>query len=108
MLDKISKFICEGLKYSSEQGSHRLCVSLIRVKSQDCELMIILFSIILNRIIFHNPFAAKFMPTMFILIAPPAIGFISYIKLIKKHVRLLIYICQRIFIRSYLCTTKNY
>ena len=42
---------------------------------------IILFSIILNRIIFHNPFAAKFMPTMFILIAPPAIGFISYIKL---------------------------
>ncbi|QKF73169.1 tellurite-resistance/dicarboxylate transporter (TDT) family protein [Aliarcobacter faecis] len=42
---------------------------------------IILFSIILNRVIFHNPFAPKFMPTMFILIAPPAIGFISYIKL---------------------------
>lgn len=42
---------------------------------------IILFSVILNRIIFHNPFAPKFMPTLFILIAPPAIGFISYIKL---------------------------
>lgn len=42
---------------------------------------IILFSIILNRIIFHKQFAPKFMPTMFILIAPPAIGFISYIKL---------------------------
>ncbi|HKM19103.1 MAG TPA: SLAC1 anion channel family protein, partial [Aliarcobacter sp.] len=42
---------------------------------------IILFSIILNRIIFHHPFATKFMPTMFILIAPPSIGFISYIKL---------------------------
>ena len=42
---------------------------------------IILFSIILNRIIFHNQFAPKFMPTLFILIAPPAIGFISYIKL---------------------------
>ncbi|RXK07856.1 SLAC1 anion channel family protein [Halarcobacter bivalviorum] len=42
---------------------------------------IILFAIILNRIIFHNQFAAKFMPTLFILIAPPAIGFISYIKL---------------------------
>ena len=42
---------------------------------------IILFSILLNRIIFHNPFAPKFMPTLFILIAPPAIGFISYIKL---------------------------
>lgn len=42
---------------------------------------IILFSIILNRIIFHKQFAAKFMPTLFILIAPPAIGFIAYIKL---------------------------
>lgn len=42
---------------------------------------IVLFAIILNRIIFHNQFAPKFMPTLFILIAPPAIGFISYIKL---------------------------
>lgn len=42
---------------------------------------IILFSIILNRIIFHKQFAQKFMPTLFILIAPPAIGFLSYIKL---------------------------
>jgi len=42
---------------------------------------IILFAIILNRIIFHKQFAPKFMPTLFILIAPPAIGFISYIKL---------------------------
>lgn len=42
---------------------------------------IILFTIILNRIIFHKQFAAKFMPTLFILIAPPAIGFIAYIKL---------------------------
>ena len=42
---------------------------------------IILFAIILNRIIFHKQFAPKFMPTMFILIAPPAIGFLAYIKL---------------------------
>ena len=42
---------------------------------------IILFAIILNRIIFHTQFMAKFMPTLFILIAPPAVGFISYIKL---------------------------
>ena len=43
---------------------------------------IILFSIILNRIIFHKQFAPKFMPTLFILIAPPSIGFVSYIKLV--------------------------
>jgi len=42
---------------------------------------VILFSIILNRIIFHKQFAPKFMPTLFILIAPPTIGFLSYMKL---------------------------
>ncbi len=42
---------------------------------------LILFAIILNRIIFHKQFAAKFMPTLFILIAPPAIGFVAYIKM---------------------------
>jgi tellurite resistance protein len=42
---------------------------------------IVLFTINLNRIIFHNQLPAKFMPTLFILVAPPAIGFISYIKM---------------------------
>ncbi len=42
---------------------------------------IILFAILLNRIIFHNQLAIKFMPTMFILIAPPAVGFIAYYKM---------------------------
>jgi len=42
---------------------------------------IILFSVILNRIIFHNQMAVKFMPTLFILIAPPAVGFIAYYKM---------------------------
>lgn len=42
---------------------------------------IVLFAIILNRIIFHNQLASKFMPTMFILIAPPAVGFVAYFKM---------------------------
>jgi len=42
---------------------------------------IILFALLLNRIIFHNQLAQKFMPTMFILIAPPAVGFIAYFKM---------------------------
>jgi tellurite resistance protein len=44
---------------------------------------VILFSLILNRIIFHHQLAVKFMPTMFILIAPPAVGFIAYYKLFE-------------------------
>ena len=42
---------------------------------------IVLFAILLNRIIFHHQLASKFMPTLFILIAPPAVGFISYVKM---------------------------
>jgi len=42
---------------------------------------VILLAIILNRIIFHHQLAQKFMPTLFILIAPPAVAFIAYFKL---------------------------
>ncbi|HXK57227.1 MAG TPA: C4-dicarboxylate ABC transporter, partial [Gammaproteobacteria bacterium] len=33
------------------------------------------------RILFHHPIDEKLMPTLFILIAPPAVGFIAYFKL---------------------------
>ena len=42
---------------------------------------IILTAILINRIIFHHQLAGKFMPTLFIFIAPPAIGFIAYAKM---------------------------
>ncbi len=42
---------------------------------------VILFAILLNRIIFHHQLAAKFMPTMFIFIAPPSVGFLAYFKM---------------------------
>ena len=42
---------------------------------------IILFTILFNRVLFHDPLQEKLIPTFFILIAPPAVGFISYMKL---------------------------
>ncbi len=42
---------------------------------------VILFAIIFNRILFHEPIDARLLPTLFILIAPPAVGFISYVRL---------------------------
>ncbi len=45
---------------------------------------IILFSIFLNRAIFHHQLPQKFIPTLFILIAPPAIGFIAYIRIAQS------------------------
>jgi tellurite resistance protein len=44
-------------------------------------LWIVLFTIMFYRIIFHEPLMTKFLPTLFILIAPPAVGFIAYSKL---------------------------
>jgi tellurite resistance protein len=45
---------------------------------------IVLFTIIVNRLVFHHPLPAKLMPTFFILIAPPAVGFVSYLSLVGE------------------------
>lgn len=42
---------------------------------------IVLLAILVNRVFFHHPMAPKLLPTLFILIAPPAVGFIAYMKL---------------------------
>lgn len=42
---------------------------------------LVLFAIIINRVLFHNPLPERMAPTLFILIAPPAVGFLSYVKL---------------------------
>lgn len=42
---------------------------------------IVLFTIIINRVLFHNPLPERLAPTLFILIAPPAVGFLSYVRL---------------------------
>ena len=42
---------------------------------------LILTTLVINRMIFHNPIPDKLIPTMFILFAPPVIGFISLTKL---------------------------
>lgn len=55
---------------------------------------IVLKTLIFNRIIFHDPLPEKMLPTLFILIAPPAVGFVSYIKLngeLDNFARLLFY-----------------
>ncbi|MGM0623826.1 MAG: SLAC1 anion channel family protein [Campylobacterota bacterium] len=46
---------------------------------------VVFTSIVINRIIFHHQLAVKFMPTLFIFIAPPAIGFIAYMHLFDSY-----------------------
>ena len=42
---------------------------------------IVLFTIFLYRVVFHAQLPEKFIPTFFILLAPPAIGFVSYMRI---------------------------
>jgi tellurite resistance protein len=42
---------------------------------------ILLFTVIFYRVIFHNPIPERLVPTFVILVAPPAVGFIAYVRL---------------------------
>ena len=42
---------------------------------------VVVKAILVNRIIFHTPLQERLIPTLFIFIAPPAVGFISYLAL---------------------------
>lgn len=42
---------------------------------------VVLMTILFYRVFFHPPLPERLMPTLFILIAPPAVGFLAYVKL---------------------------
>lgn len=64
----------QGINYSTELSWFFFSIGII--------FWICLFTIVFYRFIFHNPLPDRLYPTFFILIAPPAVGFISYTKLI--------------------------
>ena len=42
---------------------------------------IVLLTLVMNRLIFHDPMPGRLQPTLVILIAPPAVGFLAWISL---------------------------
>lgn len=42
---------------------------------------IVLLTLVMNRLIFHEPLPARLMPTLVILIAPPAVAFVAWVRL---------------------------
>ncbi len=42
---------------------------------------LVLLTLVFNRLIFHDPIPGRLFPTMVILIAPPAVAFVSYARL---------------------------
>lgn len=62
---------------------------------------LMLFTIFLYRVIFHQPIVERRLPTFFILIAPPAVGFISYLRLngeVDNFARILYFFAVFLFI----------
>lgn len=56
---------------------------------------VVLLTIIMYRVIFHQPLPGRLIPTLFILVAPPAVGFISWLQLtgeVDAFARVLYYI----------------
>lgn len=56
---------------------------------------LVLLTIIFYRMLFHQPLPARLLPTLFILIAPPAAGFISWLELtgeLDAFARILYYV----------------
>lgn len=43
---------------------------------------LVLLTILMYRLIFHTPLPGKLVPTMFILLAPPSVGFVSWVALV--------------------------
>lgn len=64
----------QGVNYSVELSWFFFSIGIV--------FWICLFTIVFYRFIFHNPIPDKLYPTFFILIAPPAVGFVSYTKII--------------------------
>ncbi|KPP87076.1 MAG: tellurite resistance protein [Rhodobacteraceae bacterium HLUCCA08] len=42
---------------------------------------VVLLTLVMNRLMFHEPLPGKLQPTLVILIAPPAVGFVAYVNL---------------------------
>lgn len=42
----------------------------------------VLLTLVMNRLVFHDPIPARLFPTMVILIAPPSVAFVAYLQLV--------------------------
>lgn len=69
---------------------------------------LVLFTIIMYRIVFHQPLEQNLLPTLFILIAPPAVGFVAYLNIageLDNFGRVLFY--SALFLTLLLLTQAN-
>jgi tellurite resistance protein len=63
---------------------------------------IVLMTLVFNRLIFHHPLPERLLPTLMILVAPPAVAFLSYLRLtggaLDPFARILFYAAVILFL----------
>lgn len=42
---------------------------------------VVLLTLVMNRLMFHDPLPGRMLPTLMILVAPPAVGFVAWLRL---------------------------
>ncbi len=45
---------------------------------------LVLLTLVFNRLVFHHPLPAQLLPTLAILVAPPAVSFLAWVKLVGE------------------------
>lgn len=45
---------------------------------------VVLLSLVMNRLIFHDPLPERLQPTLVILVAPPAVGYLAWVALVGE------------------------
>jgi len=45
---------------------------------------VVLLTLVMNRLIFHDPLPERLQPTLVILVAPPAVGYLAWVALVGE------------------------
>lgn len=67
---------------------------------------IVLLTLVMNRLTFHDPLPSRLQPTLVILIAPPAIGFISWMKLNGELDHLAMFLINAAYVFALIVATQ--
>ncbi|TCO74024.1 SLAC1 anion channel family protein [Rhodovulum euryhalinum] len=67
---------------------------------------VVLLTLVMNRLMFHEPLPARLQPTLVILIAPPAVGFISWMRLNGELDHLAMFLINSAYVFALIVATQ--
>jgi tellurite resistance protein len=67
---------------------------------------VVLLTLVMNRLMFHEPLPARLQPTLVILIAPPAVGFIAWMRLNGELDHLAMFLINAAYVFALIVATQ--